>query len=701
MFVKSHLVIMAKLALDLTVLGAAYCLAFWTRFEGKIPPRDLDTLVMSLPYVLLIKFVFLASFNVPSWTWRHAGLCEARHLSIALSVPSALLLALRLAPPFSGSMLSWGGFNYIPLGVILIDIPLSLLGTLALRASVRWRARHWHPGLPLPPRLRKIRTLLIGAGSAGALVAEEIETRSELGIQSVGFLDDNPNKTGKIIHGVRVLGTTASLQRVVQENSVQQALITFGSPSGPHVRRIIQLCEKCRIPVKIIPGIQEMVEGKVDLSAIREVAVEDVLHRESVSPDNAALAELMREQTILVTGAGGSIGSELCQQLCRLSPATLLLVEQAENNLFQVHRQLSRAFPRAKLVPCIADICDSARMERIFCSWKPDAVLHAAAHKHVPLMEWNAGESIKNNVGGTRSLADLAARSGIPRFVMISTDKAVNPTSIMGASKRIAEIYIQALSQRSATRFVTVRFGNVLGSAGSVIPIFKEQIARGGPVTITHPEMKRYFMTIPEACQLVLQAACLGCGGEIFILDMGEPVKIVELASDLIRLSGFSPDEIPIEFIGLRPGEKLFEELALDRESVQRTRHPKIFIGRHIPQAWETIDRHIRELIELANGGDAAAIYAKVKEIVPEYQPPDSFPASLESGLQLVPSHEFSAWERNGSGLKNNSANGHGATISKNNSANGHGAVISWTDPEPPVTAQLRDPNHPSRVTEQ
>jgi FlaA1/EpsC-like NDP-sugar epimerase len=339
--------------------------------------------------------------------------------------------------------------------------------------------------------------------------------------------------------------------------------------------------------------------------------------------DDGAIAGIVRGQAVLITGAGGSIGSELCRVVGRFGPRTLLLVEKSENNLFHVNWQLSEEFPAVHLVPCLADVCDGPRMEQILTRHRPAALFHAAAHKHVPMMERDPAEAVKNNVLGTRGLADLAHRHGVGVFVMISTDKAVKPSSVMGVSKRVAELYVQALSQRSQTRFVAVRFGNVLGSVGSVVPIFKEQIARGGPVTVTHPEMERYFMTIPEACQLVLQAASMGRGGEIFILDMGEPVKIVDLARDLIRLSGLRPDhDIAIRYTGIRPGEKLFEELSLREECAEKTQHPRIFVGRLRPQGWEEINRRVEELGALPRGAEPDRIRAKFKEIVPEYQYP-------------------------------------------------------------------------------
>jgi FlaA1/EpsC-like NDP-sugar epimerase len=388
------------------------------------------------------------------------------------------------------------------------------------------------------------------------------------------------------------------------------------------MRRIVEVCRTSGARIRTIPGMDHLIEGRVQISQIRNVAIEDLLGREPVQLDTQLIAEHLNGRVVMVTGAGGSIGAELCRQVARFGPARLVLVEQAENALFQIHRELQNTTRNVSLVPVIADICDSRRMERVFAEHKPTAVFHAAAHKHVPMMEWNPGEAIKNNAFGTKKLADLSDRYGVREFVMISTDKAVNPTSIMGVSKRVAEIYCQALSQRSKTRFITVRFGNVLGSNGSVVPIFQEQIAHGGPVTVTHPEMKRYFMTIPEACQLVMQAGAMGTGGEIFVLDMGEPVKIVDLARDLITLSGLRPGEdIEIQFTGIRPGEKLFEELAADEERADKTRHPKIFVGRFRPYEWDAVEQGMVALHENSEGRDDALIRAAFARLVPEYRP--------------------------------------------------------------------------------
>ena len=424
-----------------------------------------------------------------------------------------------------------------------------------------------------------------------------------------------------------------SLAEIVAANRVRRALITIANAHGAQIRRITELCRDAGLETKIIPGIYEIVGGHLNLSRIREVAIEDLLGRAPVNLDESVVGASIGSRVVLVTGAGGSIGSELCRQICRFGPARLILVERFENALFEIHRELAQAFPHVPIDPRIADVCDEPRMAQLFEEGKPELVFHAAAHKHVPMMEWNPGEAVKNNVGGTRVVAELADRFSAERFVLISTDKAVNPSSIMGATKRVAEIYLQALSQRSSTRFVTVRFGNVLGSAGSVIPIFRAQIAKGGPVTVTHPEMTRYFMTIPEASQLVLQAGAMGLGGEIYILDMGEPVRIMDLARDLITLSGLRATDLEIKISGIRPGEKLHEELAVDHEHADKTKHPKVFVGRIRPHDWDQVAPRVDELLALARATDSEALRVALGELVPEYRaarPPR--PVSSASG---------------------------------------------------------------------
>jgi FlaA1/EpsC-like NDP-sugar epimerase len=468
------------------------------------------------------------------------------------------------------------------------------------------------------------RVLVAGAGDAGELLVADVQRRYASRYEVVGFVDDDGRKLGGHIHGVRVLGQIADLPRVVAEQQATQILIAIPTANGAQMRRIVGLCKQTGAKFKTIPGLADLVDGEVGVSQLRPVAIEDLLGRDPVEQDMELISREMKGRAVLVTGAGGSIGSELCRQLARFEPSVIVLVERAENALFHVHRELAARFPNVRFEPCVADIAEARRMETVFAAHRPSVVFHAAAHKHVPMMEWNPIEAVTNNVFGTRALADLADRHGVERFVMISTDKAVNPTSVMGASKRVAEMYVQALSQRSKTRFVTVRFGNVLGSNGSVIPIFQEQIAKGGPVTVTHPDMRRYFMTIPEASQLVLQAGSMGNGGEIFFLDMGEPVRIADLARDLITLSGLRPGvDVEIRFTGLRPGEKLFEELSVTAEHAEATRHPKIFVGRFRPFDWDEL-QHLLVALAMTPAQDGQALRRALRRLVPEYTPADA-----------------------------------------------------------------------------
>jgi FlaA1/EpsC-like NDP-sugar epimerase len=398
----------------------------------------------------------------------------------------------------------------------------------------------------------------------------------------------------------------------------------------------VTLVSRDRVAVRTVPALEHLIDGRVTFNQIREVAIDDLLGREAVTLEQQAISGMIRNNVVLVTGAGGSIGSELCRQIARFHPRTLVLVEQAENALFHIHREITRSFPDIDVVPRIVDITDAERVDAVFAEFVPGLVLHAAAHKHVPMMEWNPGEAVKNNVFGTRNVVDAADRHGVRRMVMISTDKAVNPTSVMGCTKRVAELYIQAKAEVSETVFVTVRFGNVLGSNGSVIPLFKEQIAAGGPVTVTHPDMVRYFMTIPEASQLVLQAGSMGTSGEIYVLDMGEPVRIVQLAEDLIRLSGLRPHlDIEIAFTGARPGEKLFEELSTAAEAATKTHHPKIFVGRGARTPIAVLERELEVLRAVAHA-PAGDVRSALGRLVPEYRAPaEAAPAS--NVVSLVP----------------------------------------------------------------
>jgi len=465
------------------------------------------------------------------------------------------------------------------------------------------------------------RFLIVGAGNAGEALLREIHRMPVTQYEVVGFIDDDPVKKGINIHGIPVLGTVEQLPKICEERNIEEIAIAMPSTSHSERMRVVRVCEGIKIKFQTVPSITDIASGKLRVSQIREVDINDLLGREAVQLDLDLIEAFARDKIILVTGAGGSIGSEMCRQLCNFNPNPLLLIEQAENPLFYIERELRKQFPAVSIKTIICNITDRTRTDEIFKNYKPQVVIHAAAHKHVPLMELNAGEAIKNNIVGTQVVADAADRHGTTNFVMISTDKAVNPTSIMGSSKRIAEMYVQDLSTTSKTHFVTVRFGNVLDSEGSVVPIFKKQIAEGGPVTITDAKMKRYFMTIPEASQLILQAAAMGKGGEIFVLDMGEPIKIVALAKTLITLSGFRPgEEIEMVFTGPRAGEKLFEELSIEGEDMQRTRHPKISIWKNIPMDRDSLRVGINELVNIAKAQNHSQIVQKIKELVPEYR---------------------------------------------------------------------------------
>jgi FlaA1/EpsC-like NDP-sugar epimerase len=403
---------------------------------------------------------------------------------------------------------------------------------------------------------------------------------------------------------------------------VEEVWIALDRATPSEMRKVVEQCQGANLRFRTVPPAMDLIEGRVQVSQIRDVEITDLLGRQQVELDTEAIGRQLSGQRIAVTGAGGSIGAEMCRQIARFEPEQLILIEQAENNLFEIDRELRKTFPDLSIRPCVADICDRARMVSLLRSERPSAVFHAAAHKHVPMMECNAGEAVKNNVLGTKTVADAAIEAGVDKMVMISTDKAVNPTSIMGCSKRVAELYVQQLDNRSSTHFVTVRFGNVLGSSGSVIPIFRQQIANGGPVTVTHPEMTRYFMTIPEAAQLVLQAGTMGDGGEIYVLDMGEPIKIVDLAEAMITLSGLRPGEdIEIQFTGIRPGEKLYEELSIEGEDVSRTKHSKIGIWRNRPEDWDRLSRDIMRLIESADVESDDGIRDQLRRLVPEFVP--------------------------------------------------------------------------------
>jgi FlaA1/EpsC-like NDP-sugar epimerase len=501
-------------------------------------------------------------------------------------------------------------------GVLMLD----LFTTVVFLSALRMLIRLYHEEFFSDSHGTARRFLIVGAGNAGEALLREMLRRRDANYDVVGFIDDDPAKQGMSIHGITVLGNVEQLPQICEKSTIDEIAIAIPSATRKQLRHVVQVCQGTALRFSTVPSLTDIASGKFSVSQMRHVDINDLLGREVVQLDMAQLEKFLKDKVILVTGAGGSIGSEMCRQVCAFGPKLLLLVEQAENPLFFIERELRKNFPDVQMKAVICDIAETARVSQVYEQYHPQVVIHAAAHKHVPLMEGNPGEAIKNNVIGTRNMANAADAFGTDDFVMISTDKAVNPTSIMGSSKRIAEMYIQDLNNTSKTHFMTVRFGNVLGSNGSVIPIFNKQILEGGPVTVTHPEMTRYFMTIPEASQLVLQAATMGSGGEIFLLDMGEPVKIVDLARELITLSGFRPGEdIEIEFSGLRPGEKLFEELSIEGEDMIPTKHPKIAIWKTISKDRQTLRDGIGKVIDIAHTQDRSKIVAAIKGLIPEF----------------------------------------------------------------------------------
>jgi FlaA1/EpsC-like NDP-sugar epimerase len=619
--VRRHVLRLSQLGIDLSVLALAFAVAFLIRFDWRPPTDMIGRFALTVPYVVIGEYLVLWLFGVPKFAWRYVGLREVWRILAAAVTASVLILWTRITFGALHDDYPYLRHGVVPLGVIagnLVFVFMFVTGVRVLRRIVGEQAEKKSRTRSV---VEAVPTMLVGAGQGGVLMTREIAHRPDLGLRPVGFLDDDRDKVGSVVNGVPVVGTTDQLPQLCARYGAQQILITMASAPGDTIRRISRLAEEAAMPAKIIPGLYEIAGGSVELTRIRPVAIEDLLRREPVQLDMESIRQGLKDQTVLVSGAGGSIGSEICRQVSAFGPRVLVLVERAENSLFEIHRELVAKHPGLTLIPVIADVNDEGRIDEVFTAHRPYTVFHAAAHKHVPMMEWNSGEALKNNVFGTRVVADAADRHHADSFVMISTDKAVNPSSVMGATKRVAEMYVQALASKSETRFVTVRFGNVLGSAGSVIPIFKQQIANGGPVTVTHPEMRRYFMTIPEACQLVLQAGSMGDGGEIFVLDMGEPVRVVDLARDLIRLSGFRPDEdIMIEFTGIRPGEKLFEEISIDDEHAEKTRHPKIFVGRRAAESRATMERHLELLGQCVAGSERERVVAALRRCVPEYR---------------------------------------------------------------------------------
>jgi FlaA1/EpsC-like NDP-sugar epimerase len=607
--------------ITLATLAAAYGGAFLIRFELDIPPGYARTLLISLPLVVGLEYGLLRFLMVHRRSWRFTSLWDVVAITEAMLAAGLLLLGTRILLSGLDRQFDLGIQRPIPIGVIAANAALTIIGLVGLRALRRLQHEEAETRQARAARggRRARRVVVIGAGRLGTMAVRQLQTRPDLGITAVGFLDDDLRLQRQVIHGVEVLGTRDDLPAVVDERSVDQAIIAISDASGSVVRDLAERCRAVGIEAQILPGFDALLGGQVNITRLRPVRIEDLLRRDPVELDTSSIAQLVRGQSVVVTGAGGSIGAELCRQVGRFGPRRLVLVERAEGALWAIDRELRRRFEDVEVAPALLDVRDGSRVRTLLSVERPSVVFHAAAHKHVPMVELNPGEAVVNNVFGTKAVVDACASLGVPRFVLVSTDKAVNPTSVMGATKRVAERYVQSVAAQTGRPFVSVRFGNVLGSAGSVVPIFEQQIADGGPVTVTHPDMRRYFMTIPEASQLVIQAAALGVGGEVFVLDMGEPVRIVDLAEELIRLSGFEPHaDIPIVITGIRPGEKLFEELALDSEHTDATEHPSIAISRTVDGSWSTRDEELADLLAAADHGDAGAIRVQLVQLVPE-----------------------------------------------------------------------------------
>ncbi len=614
---------------DLLLLAASLYGAYLVRFDFSVPPYFLTLFWRSLPYALFTKIVVFYLFDLYRGMWRYTGVTDLVNLIKAAIVSTlAFVFLVVFQYRFEGYsrsvfFIDWG------LTVMLIGgfrLAIRLYFEAAYTGGLTRGMRALVPMLRHGRRSEKRRLLIVGAGDCGESICREIRNNAQLPYTVVGFLDDNREKIGRKIHGVPVLSRISDIAQICSRLRADEIVIAVPSASAEQMRRIVDQCKATGLKFRTVPGMGELIDGRVTVSAIREVSYRDLLGREVVRLDTGKIGAYLKGRSVLVTGAGGSIGSELCRQICRFEPDRLVVFERAESPLYDIELELRGAFPDIEIVPVLGDILQRDEVERVFERNRPAVVFHAAAYKHVPMLELQPWKAIVNNVLGTRSMVEVANRFQIERFVMVSTDKAVRSTNVMGASKRLAEMIVQSQSTcaERSTRFMTVRFGNVVNSVGSVVPLFRRQIERGGPVTVTHKDVTRYFMTIPEACQLILQAGALanGDGGAIYLLEMGKPVRIDDMARDLIRLYGFEPDrDIRIEYIGLRPGEKLFEELITEGEGILPTDHQKILVLKAQACDAEALEKAIADLTRLAEAQDANAIKARLAAIVTDYRP--------------------------------------------------------------------------------
>lgn len=603
---------------DLAWIPAAVWLAFWLRFNlGTIPSEHIDPLQLLIATALPVHFALFWSFGLYRGVWRFASIPDLVRIVKAVAVGALISFVV---------IFIWHRLEGVPRSVLVLYPTILIAGLSIPRLIYRWIKDH-HLNVMAWDRKR---ALVVGAGAAGeALVRGLLKSGP---YQPIALLDDDERRVGQEIHGVRVVGTLNNLERVIESHGIEIVLLAI--PSAPHqlIQQVVQQCQAHQVSCRTLPSVADIAGGKVEVSQLRQVQIEDLLGRDTVKLDQSGIHQLLTGRTVLITGAGGSIGSELCRQVVCNEPAQLILLDHGEFNLYSIEQEIRSTLSEgSELHGVLGDIRDMSRMQWLFDHFSPDIVFNAAAYKHVPLVEVNPAEGVKTNVIGTCQIADMAVKSGVKKFIQISTDKAVNPTNVMGATKRVAEIYCQSLARKDgATAFVTTRFGNVLGSAGSVVPRFRKQIEAGGPVTVTHPDMTRYFMTIPEAVSLILQAGSMGRGGEIFVLDMGEPVKIVELAEQMIRLMGLEPGhDIEISFTGLRPGEKLYEELFHESEKLGVTTHPKIMLSESREVDRNTMERNMAALKKACDMRDIQLIYSGLKQLVPEAEIKPSLPGSF------------------------------------------------------------------------
>lgn len=605
---KVRQVILMLLDIILVNFGAVFALGL--RFDFVIPQEYIQEFISySFLYTSVIIMIFYLVGSYKS-LWRYASIEE-----IISIVNAAILSMLLLYVVFTILQVQF------PRSFYIINMGMLMLTTGGVRILYRVVRR-----IKITHVLNNegTKVLIIGGGDAGALVINELLLNPQIGKVPIAIIDDDSSKTGRRIHGIPIKGTRKDINKVVEEQAIDEIIISIATMNKQEKAKIIEICTGTKCRLKTIPGIYEIIDGRVDIKKIRDVEIGDLLGRDPIKVDLQEISGYLENEVVLVTGGGGSIGSELCRQIAKFNPKQLIILDIYENNAYEIQQELIRSYKgQLNLEVLIASVRDKRRLTQIFEKYRPTVVFHAAAHKHVPLMEGSPTEAIKNNVFGTLNVVELSHEFGVKRFVLISTDKAVNPTNIMGATKRTAEMIIQTMDKQSDTEFVAVRFGNVLGSNGSVIPLFKKQIIEGGPVTVTHPEIIRYFMTIPEAVQLVIQAGAMAQGGEIFVLDMGKPVKILDLARNLIRLSGYEPDEdIKIEFTGLRPGEKLYEELLMEEEGLTETRHEKIFIGKPLSKEYRQFmkELHVLETIlqdRVVEGYELLEVF--MRKLVPTY----------------------------------------------------------------------------------